>query len=82
VKVIITQHCKARMLARNITEVEIYDTISAPTRTWDTPQGSRCFERDFSGRTLKVWIKWPPKPKNLYIVKSAAWKGEEDGWQK
>ena len=81
-RLIITSHAKGRMLQRNITEAEVREALAENPPVESGQGNSRQIQHATSdGRILKVWVVWPPKGKNWYVVKSVAWKGESDnGW--
>ena len=75
-----TQHARERMLERNVTEDEVHATVAMSESAKNTPQRSRRFERILGDKTLRVWVVWPPQAKDRFLVKTVAWKGEDNGW--
>ena len=67
------------MQSRGITEAQIEQVLESPNITVHTPENSIRYERTFpNGRTLKVWVVRNDKTNKPQVVKSAAWKGEDD----
>ena len=69
-----TNHARERMAERGVSEQQIVTTLNRPDRHEpDRVENSVRVERDFDGRTLKVWVaeSWPPRGEA--VVKSTAW---------
>lgn len=67
------------MRTRGVTLDEIEQVLRSPSVTMRTPESSIQYEGTFpSGRTLKVWVVANENPKGRKVVKSVAWKGEDD----
>lgn len=67
-----TKHARERMREREITEGQVMVVLADPQRrTVDLGKSSVRLERDFDGRTLKVWAV--ESEEEQIVVKSAAW---------
>lgn len=77
--IVYTSHLKMRMRQRDIRQVDVEVTLSAPDSVCHTPKKSLKHERTMvDGRTLKVWTVYPQEDPEVWVVKSAAWKGENN----
>jgi len=69
-----TNHARERMSERGVTEAQVASALARSDRHEKDPvENSVRFERDFSGRTLKVWMAEPWPPTSEAVVKSTAW---------
>ena len=69
-----TNHARDRMAQRGVTAQQVASALAGPDRQEKDPlENSVRIERDFAGRTLKVWMAEPWPPKHEAVVKSTAW---------
>ena len=69
-----TKHARERMAQREITESQVMPVLANPGRC--NPDPKKCsvrLERDFGGRTLKVWVAQPWPAVQEIVVISVAW---------
>lgn len=72
------RHAAERMAQRGVTEGDISHALSHVFSSWPTEQNSLEYQgAGLNGRTLKVWVM-PRRADAPYVVKSVAWKGEDD----
>lgn len=76
----LTNHVRARMRQRGVTEDEIKLVVNGPPNRvhYDEEEDSFRLELTLTRGRLKVWVEtpWPPRYANATVViKSAAWKG-------
>lgn len=69
-----TKHARERMAQREVTESEVMAVLANPGR-WnpDPNRDSVRVERDFGGRTLKVWVAQPWPAIQEIVVITVAW---------
>lgn len=73
-RLIFTNHVKQRMIERSVGQRQIELTVAAPTRRIpDAKNNSLCLEREFDGRTLKVWVVQASPAEGETVIKSTAW---------
>lgn len=73
-RVVYTDHALQRMRQRDVSKAQITEVLERPERALeDKAQGSIRLERNFDGRTLKVWVNppWPATPEA--VVRTTAW---------
>lgn len=71
-------HARRRMHQRGVSEQDVQVTLAHPDEVCETPENSFRYTRTMAdGRTLKVWTVRPEQPSRV-VVKSVAWKGEQD----
>lgn len=69
-----THHANERMTQRGITSDQVTSVlVHSERRESDPKENSVRLERDFEGRTLKVWVAEPWPATQEIVVKSAAW---------
>lgn len=69
-----TNHARERMSQRGVTTQQVAAALARPDRQEQDPvENSMRIERDFDGRTLKVWLAEPWPPTREAVVKSTAW---------
>lgn len=69
-----TNHARERMAERGVTAQQIAAALARPDRhEADRVENSVRVERDYDGRTLKVWVAEPWPPASEAVVKSTAW---------
>lgn len=69
-----THHANERMTQRGITSDQVTSVLIHHDRKETDPvENSVRLERDFEGRTLKVWVAEPWPATQKIIIKSAAW---------
>lgn len=69
-----TNHARERMTQRGVTAAQVASALARPDRQEKDPlENSIRIERDFDGRTLKVWMAQPWPPTREAVVKSTAW---------
>ena len=67
------------MAQRGVTEAQVERVLASPSVTMATPKNSIRYEGTFpDGRTLKVWVVDNDDQTARKVVKSVAWKGEDD----
>lgn len=73
-----SRHARQRMQQRGVREQDVEIALSHPDEVCQTPENSNRYMRTMTnGRTLKVWVALPEVGENR-VVKSVAWKGEDD----
>lgn len=77
-RVVFTDHAQQRMRERGILENQVTELLRQPQRSQDdATQGSVRLERDFDGRTLKVWVNPPWPPTQEAVIRTTAWTAVE-----
>lgn len=71
-----TRHALLRLAERGILEWQVHKAVHNPDSVSKTPEGSVCHRLHFGQRTLKVWLVDDDRT-DRFIVKSAAWQGED-----
>jgi hypothetical protein len=80
IDVILNKHVRDRMRDRRVSIEEIRYVLEGHSFSAPGQNGSLQLERSFeTGRTLKVWIVGSLPVQGRVIIKSVAWKGEDDG---
>ena len=75
VEVRYTSHARRRMSERGITQAQVAAVLADPARNHrDRAENSVRLERDFTDRTLKVWVAEPWPAAHEVVIKSTAWK--------
>ncbi len=77
--VVYTNHVVQRMGERGVTKAEIESVLASPSRVKEIPEKESVrLERDFAGKTLRVWVTRPWPARQEIVVKTAAWRYVEE----